>query len=192
MRVMPLPGRMSRSARKGGVILLAAFSLLIIAALLPYLWLAGVRSQITQQKAAYELVAARVGTTEGARAPRLTAEDQPERLFLSGETEGTALAAFQSQVGDAAGRSGMSVLRLQSLPAAGATGLVPVRLSVDCAGSLSQLRSFLAEIEAAVPLVVVTGLEVEPRTSDGEAQPHPSEDLAVSLKLEAYSWRAAP
>lgn len=182
--------KLSPQARRGGLILLAAFVLLAIAALLPYVWLAEVRSEIAHQKAEHELVIARIGRASGRLEPRIMEKDRPERMFLAGATEGTALAAFQSHVADAANRSGLSILRLQPLPAADSKGLVPVRLSVDCAGSLQQLQAFLVGIEAALPLVVVTGLDVEPSTKGADVGPHPSENLAVSLRLEAYSWRA--
>jgi len=114
-------------------------------------------------------------------------------MFLPGTTAGTTLAAFQSLVNAAATRTGISVLRTQPLPTDEVQGLSPYHLAVDAAGSLEQLRAFLATLESDLPVIIVTGFEIEPRSSEGpEAQPYPSEDLAVSLRLEAYAWRGQP
>ena len=179
-------------ARKGAMILACGMIALAVLSVLPFLWYADLREQAATQRAERELVEARAGRQREA-APRLTEADQLDRMFLPGATDGTALAAFQSLVSDAAVRSGMSVLRLQPLPMDAAEGLSPFRLGVDASGSMDQLRAFLTDVESMLPVVIVTGFEIEPRSADGaEADPYPSEDLAVTVELEAFAWRPAP
>lgn len=183
---------LSPEARKGLLVAIGGLALLLAAAVLPYVWHAGLQEGVALQKAELELVEARASRA-GDRNPRLTEADKPERMFLPGTTAGTTLAAFQSLVNEAATRTGISVLRIQPLPADEVQGLSPHRLAVDAAGSLEQLRAFLAALESGLPIVIVTGFEIEPRSSEGPAaQPYPSEDLAMSLRLEAYAWRGQP
>ena len=67
------------------------------------------------------------------------------------------------------------------------------RLAVDAAGSMEQLQRFLAGIESTLPLVIVAGFNIAPRAAAGsDPQPYASDDLAISLTLEAYAWRGAP
>lgn len=183
---------LSQQARKGGLMLLAGLVLLTALAALPFLWQAGLEEQARAGKAEFDLVSARVRRMAGDHRVRLTAADHPERMFVAGATAGTTLAAFQSLVSAAAVKSGLSVLRMQPLPAEAADGLSPYRLSVDATASIEQLRAFLADAESTLPIILVTGFEIAPRSAAGPAeQPYPSEDLAVSLRLEAFGWEAA-
>lgn len=185
-------GGLSPLARKGAVAATSALAVLIVFAALPFLWLARLEGDVAAQKAELALVTARAERTRN-RGLALTAADQPERMFLPAETAGTTLAAFQSLVKDAASRNGMGVLRMQPLPMDEVSGAAPYQLGVDASGSLEQLRNFLADVESMLPLVIVTGLEVRPRVPAGaETQPYSSEDLAVSMKLEAFAWRGVP
>jgi Tfp pilus assembly protein PilO len=179
-------------ARKGAFVVFFGVIGLIAIAALPHVWNAQVRQKVAAQKAELTLVEARARRASENR-PRLTEADQPARMFLPGRTAGTTLAALQSLVSKAAGNSGMSVLRMQPLPVDEVAGASPLRLSVDAKGSLEQLRAFLTDIETMLPLITVTGLDIVPRAGEGpEAQAYPSEDLAVTLKLEAFAWRDAP
>lgn len=185
-------GGLSASARKGAVIVVCGLAGLIGIAALPHVWNAQLREEVAAQKAKLTLVEARSRRADESR-PRLTEADQPARMFLPGKTGGTALAALQSLVSKAAASSGMSVLRMQPLPVDEVAGASPLRLSVDAQGSLEQLRAFLIEIETTLPLIMVTGFGIVPREAEGtEAEAYPSEDLAVTLKLEAFAWRDAP
>ncbi len=183
--------KLSPVALKGGLIVLAAASVLCVLAVLPYVWHGHLRDEAAVQKAELDLLKAKVLARASARGPVLTEADQLENMFLPGSTAGTTLAAFQSIVNEAAGASGISVLRMQPLPTDEAKGLSPYRLAVDAAGSLEQLQSFLVDVEEMLPIVIVTGFDIEPGSADGSG-PYPSEDLAVSLKLEAYAWRGVP
>ena len=193
MSALSPPARLSPLAIRGGALLLAAAVLLCVLAALPYFWQARLAEDVAAQKAELALVKAKVLKHARTRGPVLTEADEPQRLFLPGETAGTMLAAFQGLVSDAAVRSGMSVLRMQPLPADEVQGLSPYRLAVDVSGSLDQLGAFLADVESMAPMITVTGFEITPRGEGGpEAQPYRSEDLAASLRLEAYGWRATP
>ena len=131
---------LSPLARKGALIAAAGLAVLLGVVALPYVWRAQIADEVMAQKAELALVSARVGRAHDR--PRLTEADEPGRMLLPGSTAGTTLAAFQSLVNEAAGRSGMSVLRMQPLPTDEVKGLSPFRLAVDMSGSLEQLRGF--------------------------------------------------
>jgi hypothetical protein len=184
---------LSPTAVKGGLVALAAALLLCVLAILPYFWHAQLRSQAAAHKAELALVKAKAHARANAGGPALTEADDLASMFLPGSTAGTTLAAFQSLVNEQAGASGLSVLRMQPLPTDETAGLSPFRLAVEASGSLEQLQSFLVSVEAMLPIVIVTGFEIQPRAPEGAgSQPYPSEDLAVSLRVEAYAWRVAP
>ena len=191
---LTLPIRsLSPRAMKGAAILLAGAILLLLLAVLPFLWHASMREQAVAQAAERDRVKARVLARADARGRMLTDGDQPQNMFLPGTTAGTTLAAFQTMVSDVAVASGISVLRMQPLPGGEGEGLSAYRLAVDAAGSMEQLQRFLAGIESALPVVIVAGFGIVPRAAAGpERQPFASDDLAISLTLEAYAWRGAP
>lgn len=200
-RPRPAPGAMKLSmpamklsprAKRGAAIVAACAVLLLLLAFLPYVWQASLRQQAAAQTAELELLRAQLLAREGARGPVITGQDPAQDMFLSGTTAGTTLADFQALVSEAAEGSGINVLRIQPLPSDEAKGLSSYRLAVDAAGSLEQLRTFLLDVEAMLPVVIVSGFEIVPRSAGGsEQQPYPSEDLAITLKLEAYAWRGA-
>ena len=187
MNVIGAISDLSPLARKGGLYVLAGFAIAILLAAMPFLWLGSLNEQAVADKTEYDLIAARAARLAENGRVRLTEADQPGRLFIPAETAGTTLAAFQSLVDGVAGKNGLTVTRMTPLPTETQKGLAPYRLSVDATGSIEQLRGFLAEIESGLPLVIVTGFEIKPETaaSSGE-QTFPSENLAVSLRLEAY------
>ena len=191
---LSLPIRsLSPRAMKGAAILLAGAILLLLLAVLPFLWYSSMREQAVAQAAERDRVKARVLARADARGRMLTEGDQPQTMFLPGTTAGTTLAAFQTMVSDVAVASGISVLRMQPLPGGEGEGLSAYRLAVDAAGSMEQLQRFLAGIESALPVVIVAGFGIVPRAAAGpERQPFASDDLAISLTLEAYAWRGAP
>jgi hypothetical protein len=190
---LSLPIRsLSPRAMKGAAILLAGAILLLLLAVLPFLWHASMREQAVAQAAERDRVKARVLARADARGRMLTEGDQPQTMFLPGTTAGTTLAAFQTMVSDVAVASGISVLRMQPLPGGEGEGLSAYRLAVDAAGSMEQLQRFLAGIESSLPVVTVAGFGIVPRAAAGsERQPFASDDLAISLTLEAYAWRGA-
>lgn len=182
-------GGLSPLARKGGLFVLGGIAVVVLLALAPFLWLDSLDEQVAADKTQYDLISARVARLADGHRVRLTEADQPARLFIAGETAGTTLASFQSIVNAVAVKSGLSVTRMQPLPTEAAKGISPYRLSVDATGGIEQLRSFLADVESGLPLIVVTGFEIKPQTAAvaGE-QTFPAENLALSLRLEAYGW----
>ena len=183
-----LAATLSPRARKGAVIAAAGIMLLLVIALLPFLWHAQMREELAAQRAELALVTARAERSTGLSF-RITEADQPERMFLPGTTAGTTLASFQSLVNSAASRSGLNILRMQPLPSDEAAGATPYRLAVDMAGGLLQVRTFLADVETGLPLMTVTSLEIIPRSGE---DPYRSDDIAISLRLEAFGWRDSP
>lgn len=183
--------RLSPLAMKGGAIVLAAVLLLLAFAVFPLLWQAGLRDEAALQQAQLDLLKAKLAARAG-RGPVLTEAQPLDTMFLPGSTAGTTLAAFQETVGATAAVSGLSVLRMQPLAVEETGGLTSYRLSVDVSGSLEQLRAFLVDIEAMLPLVMVTGFDIGPQSDEGSAPAYPSENLAASLRLEAYAWKGTP
>ena len=185
--------KLSPKARQGGAMLLAAARLLHVFAAVPFLWQASLREQSETLRAELDLLKGKLSARTDAAGPVLTEAAALDSMFLPGSTAGTTLAAFQELVGDAAAVSGLSVLRMQPVPVEEKDGLAPYRLAVDATGSLEQLRGFLVDIEAILPVVIVMGFEIQPQSAGGEeAEAEPSEALAVSLRLEAYAWKGVP
>jgi len=185
--------KLSPKARQGGAMLLAAALLLLVFAAVPFFWQASLREQSGTLRAELDLLKGKLSARAGAAGPVLTDAAPLDSMFLPGSTAGTTLASFQELVGDAAAVSGLSVLRMQPVPAEEKNGLSPYRLAVDATGSLEQLRSFLVDVEAMLPVVIVTGFEIQPQSAGGEdADTDPSDALAVSLRLEAYAWKGEP
>lgn len=187
-----LAGGLSSLARRGAAIITAALTALVVLAALPYALHARLQGDALAQRSELALVTARMDRASN-RNPALTQADKPERMFLPTAAAGITLAAFQSLVNEAAARSGMTILRMQPLQTDDIPDASPFRIGVDASGSLEQLRSFLTDVESMLPIIIVNSFEIRPRAPTGaEAQPYPSEDLAVSLKLEAYAWRGLP
>lgn len=184
---------LSPLARKGGLYVLAGALVALLLAVLPFMSLGGLREQAAADRTQYELIAARAARlAEGGRV-RLTDADEPLRLFLPGETAGTTLAAFQSIVTAAAARSGLTVMRMTPLPGEAVDGVPAYRLAVDATGSIAQLRGFLTDVESGLPLVTVTGFDLKPQTAaEPGGQSYPSENLVLTLRLQAYGWGGAP
>ena len=128
---------------KGAWIVLAAVLLLLLAAVLPYVWHGSLRQQAAAQSAELDLLKARVLARESARGPVLTEQDQLQDMFLPGTTAGTTLASFQTSSARRPRQAASSVLRMQPLPTDEVEGLSPYRLAVDATGSLEQLQQFL-------------------------------------------------
>jgi Tfp pilus assembly protein PilO len=185
--------KLSPKARQGAVILLAAASVLLFFATLPFFWQASLREQSAALQAEINLLNSKLAARSGAARSALTEAAPLDSMFLPGSTAGTTLAAFQEFVGEAAAISGLSVLRMQPLAAEEKAGLAAYRLSVEATGSLEQLRAFFVDVETMLPMVIVTGFELQPQSEGGEDMgSDPSESLAVSLRLEAYAWKVAP
>jgi len=144
-------------------------------------------------------VAARAAKAQRDGITRLTEADNVTPMFLDGPTPGLSFAKFQSIAGDAAAAAGLAVKRMQPVDTGDGEAAMPYRLNLDVEGSIEQLRDFLASIESGLPVMFVTGLEIQPagaaETAGGGEQAtdqYPSESLRSTVRLEAYGWRAQP
>lgn len=180
---------LSAEARKGVAVLgVAALTILCVAYLL-YAWHAAAAERLQRAEAEHEMVAARAAKAATEGATRLTGADNVAPMFLEGTTPGLVFAKFQSIAGDAAVAAGLAVKRMQPVDTGDAEGAMPYRLNMDAEGSIEQLRDFLADVEAGLPVMFVTGLEIQPAAAEGEADQFPSEALRMTVRIEAYGWR---
>ena len=182
----------STEARKGmavlGVAGLAVAGLVYVIASLHFV----AADRLRQAESEHEMVAARAAKAEKDGVARLTEADNVAPMFLDGATPGLAFAKFQSIAGEAASAAGLEVKRMQPVDTGDAEATMPYRLNVDVEGSLEQMRDFLADVESGLPLMFVTGLEMQPSTAEGEGDQYPSEKMRMTVRIEAYGWRAGP
>jgi len=183
---------LSAEARKGLAVLGVAALALLCAAYLLYAWHAAAAERLQQAEAEHEMVAARAAKAASEGATRLTEADNVAPMFLEGATPGLVFAKFQSIAGEAATAAGLAVKRMQPVDTGDADGGMPYRLNMDAEGSIEQLRDFLADVESGLPVMFVTGLEVQPSAAEGEDDQYPSEALRMTVRIEAYGWRGQP
>jgi Tfp pilus assembly protein PilO len=185
---------LSAEARKGIAVLAVAALAVLAFGYLILAWQSQEAERLRQAQAENDMVVARTAKAVRDGATRLTAADNVAPMFLDGATPGLAFAKFQSIAGDAATAAGLEVKRMQPADTGDGEGAAPYRLSLDLEGSIDQLRDFLVDVESRLPLMFVTGLEVQPAAGEGEgeADPYPSESLRMTLRIEAYGWRAQP
>ena len=182
----------SAEARKGMAVLAVAGLALLAIAYLLITWHAAALEGLRQAEAEHELVAARAAKAQRDGVTRLTEADAVAPMFLDGATPGLSFAKFQSIAGDAAAAAGLAVKRMQPVDTGDGEASMPYRLNLDVEGSIEQLRDFLADVESGLPLMFVTGLEIQPTGGEGEAAQYPSESLRATVRIEAYGWRAQP
>jgi len=183
---------LSAEARKGLAVLGVAALALLCAAYLLYAWHAAAAERLQQAEVEHEMVAARAAKAASEGATRLTEADNVAPMFLEGATPGLVFAKFQSIAGEAATAAGLAVKRMQPVDTGDADGGMPYRLNMDAEGSIEQLRDFLADVESGLPVMFVTGLEVQPSAAEGEDDQYPSEALRMTVRIEAYGWRGQP
>ncbi|MCA3561122.1 MAG: hypothetical protein IOC82_08865 [Aestuariivirga sp.] len=183
---------LSGEARKGVAVLAVAALAAVVLAYLLLVWNAQAAERLAEARSGHDLVAARTAKAVREGATRLTAADDVAPMFLEGATPGLAFAEFQSVAGDAATAAGLAVKRMQPVDPGDSEGSAPYRLSMDAEGSIGQLRDFLAGIESRLPVMFVTGLEIQPAAGAGEGDPYPSESLRMTVRIEAYGWRVQP
>ena len=189
--IRPIQG-FSAEARKGMAVLGVAGLALACLLYVTVGWHSVAAERLRQAEAEHEMVAARAAKAQQDGVARLTDADNVAPMFLDGSTPGLAFAKFQSITGEAAGAAGLEVKRMQPVDTGDAEGTMPYRLSVDVEGSIEQMRDFLADIESGLPIMFVTGLEMQPSAAEGEGDQYPSEALRMTVRIEAYGWRAQP
>jgi len=183
---------LSAAARTGLAILAAAVLAVLALAYLLLAWQQAAEDRHVQALAEHDMVMARAAKAVREGAARLTASDQVEQMFLAGDTPGLAIANFQNIAGDAASESGLSVVRMTPVDVGDAGDGKPFRLSIDADGSLAQLEAFLVAIERALPVMIVSRLELQPAAAEGTADPFPSEALRISVAVDAEGTGAKP
>ncbi len=192
MTLLKSAQRFSAEARKGMAVLAVALLALIVMAYLLLAWHSAAAERLRQAEAEHDMVAARVAKAAGEGVTRLTEADNVGPMFLEGATPGLVFAKFQSIAGEAATAAGLAVKRMQPVDTGDGEGSMPYRLNMDAEGSIEQLRDFLADVESGLPIMFVTGLEIQPSAGEGEADQYPSEALRMTVRIEAYGWRAQP
>ena len=182
----------SAEARKGMAVLAVAALAVIVMVYLLLAWHSAAAERLRQAEAEHDMVAARAAKAAGEGVMRLTEADKVAPMFLEGATPGLVFAKFQSIAGEAASAAGLAVKRMQPVDTGDGEGSMPYRLNMDAEGSIEQLRDFLADVESGLPIMFVTGLEIQPSAGEGEADQYPSEALRMTVRIEAYGWRAQP
>jgi Tfp pilus assembly protein PilO len=182
----------SAEARKGMAVLAVAALAVIVMIYLFLAWHSAAAERLRQAEAEHDMVAARAAKAAGEGVTRLTEADKVDPMFLEGATPGLVFAKFQSIAGEAASAAGLAVKRMQPVDTGDGEGGMPYRLNMDAEGSIEQLRDFLVDVESGLPVMFVTGLEIQPSAGEGEADQYPSEALRMTVRIEAYGWRAQP
>lgn len=181
--------RLSPKGRWGLALLTGIFLALTGAAILPYVWIASLAAELQEKRAELRFMESRLQAAKGGVKVRLTAADNIDPLFVAGTTQGLALAGLQGFLGKLASDNGMAVERLQPLQAEYQGGLAVLRMEVEAAGSIENLRNYLLAVETGQPLIFVNRVRIS--APEGASQDNgglPSERLDVALQLEAYGW----
>ena len=192
MTLLSATRELSADARRGVAVLAVVLLALVVAAYLLLAWHSAAADRLRQAEAEHDMVVARTAKAASDGTTRLTAADEVAPMFLDGATPGLAFAKFQSIAGDAATAAGLEVKRMQPVDTGDGEGALPYRLNVDAEGSIEQLRNFLADVESRLPIMFVTGLEIQPASAEGEGDEYPSESLRMTVRIEAYGWRVQP
>ncbi len=182
----------SAEARKGIAVLAVAALAVIVMVYLLLAWHSAAAERLRQAEAEHDMVAARAAKAVSEGVTRLTEADKVDPMFLEGATPGLVFAKFQSIAGEAATAAGLAVKRMQPVDTGDGEASMPYRLNMDAEGSIEQLRDFLIDVESGLPIMFVTGLEIQPSAGEGEADQYPSEALRMTVRIEAYGWRAQP
>ncbi len=181
--------RLSGKGRWGLVLVITGCLGLVAAAVLPFVWTASLAAELGEKRIELTFIESRLKAAKGGVKVRLTAGDNIEPLFVAGTTPGLALAGLQGFLGKLASDNGMAVERLQPLQAENEGGLAVLRMEVEAAGSIENLRNYLLAIEAGQPLIFVNRIRIAaPEGGPQEGNALPSERLSVALQLEAYGW----
>ena len=184
---------LSRRAFAGVLVLVTAFAVLILVAVLPYLWLASLQNAISQRTADVRFLEARVNKGSNNGRAGLAAGDDVTPIFISGNTPGLGHAGLQRLVDRLAQENGLGVERIQPMQSDEAGALTTLRMELEATGNIENLREFLLALETGTPLVFVNEARVSPgRPSEDDTDALPSDNLSISLQLEAFAWREDP
>jgi hypothetical protein len=180
---------LSRRGAWGLAILVTAVLTMGAVAALPHVWYAVNDARLAESRIDLRFIEAKMKAANGTRPTGLTASDNIEPLFVGGATSGMALAGLQRLIGKLAEENGMVVERTQPLQTEHSNGLAVLRMEVEAAGSIENLRGYLLAIEAGQPLIFVNQAKISaPVSADESGTVLPSDKLAVALQLETYGW----
>lgn len=184
---------LNRQAAAGLIVLAAAAAVLIVLAGLPHWWTMVTKEDIALRQAEAKFLEARVSKASAGSRAGFVAGDDVRPIFLAARTAGLGHAALQREVDRRAEESGLAVMRIQPLQSDEAGNLTTLRMEVEASGSIEALQQFLVALEAGTPFVFVSAARIAPgRADDPESSALPSENLNVSLQLEAFAWRDDP
>jgi Tfp pilus assembly protein PilO len=181
-----------RFSRKGlvgmGLIALTLLVFTLIAAT-PFLWRQSMLPELEESRRLLALIEQKLKDAEANRKPQAVTAENAGQAFVEGATAGLSTAGLQRIMVDLARASGFRVERVQPLPAEESSGLARLRLDIELAGSIEALRDYLLAVEQGAPLIFVKELHIgTPPNQEQGQNPFPSEQLTVSLQVEAYSW----
>lgn len=196
---MSRPPRLSRRALWGIVFLMLGFAALAAAAWGPFLYRAALAPQLDDAGQMLALLEAKIKAAGAKEKPPLVSAADAPRAFVEGRTAGLATAAVQRIAVDVATASGLTVEKVQPLPAEQKDAIATLRLQVDMSGSLDAFRAFLIGLEGGAPLLFVKEAHfaapaITP-SQDGEngaSEGQPSDNLQASVTIEGYGWWGEP
>jgi hypothetical protein len=185
----------ARRSRFSGKGLIGAMLLLLVllglagAAAAPFYWRKAMAPELEESRRMLALIEQKLKDAEANRKPQAVNAKNAGLAFVEGTTAGLATASLQKVMVDGAKANKMRVERVQPLPAETVGGLTRLRLDIEVVGGLEGLNDYLLAIESGAPLIFVKEFHITtPLNREEEPNPYPSENLSVSLQVEAYSW----
>ena len=180
---------LSRQGVFGATLLAATGIALGAMAAAPFLWSIGAQQALADARLELAFLESKLKPDGRAKPEGFTAADDVTPLYIGGATPGLALADFQRRIERAATEAGMDLIRSQPLQVEATPGQAALRMDIDVAGNLENLRGLLHTIETGEPFMFVTSAKIAPaRSGDGGL---PSDNLTASLQLEAFGWQEA-
>ena len=183
---------LSARARWGAALIAGGLCLLAMLAATPFVWRHVMQSQLDEGRQLLTLIESRLDAAGKGRKATVLAAADAALAYVPGATAGLATANLQKLLVDLATASGQRVERVQPLPAEEKNGLAQLRLEIATTGNVESLRSYLLAIETGTPLLFIREAHLStPTAVSGDTGQLPSDNLAVSLQVEAYGWWGA-
>ena len=188
---MSLNISLSRKGWLGVGVVLIAIIILLTMATVPLLWRQSVDERLSVQTALLEQIESKFKSSSSQNRSIALTEQGAEQAFVGGETHGLANANLQRLLAELATANGLKLENVQSFPLEQNGSLSRLRLAATAHGGIESLRNYLLAIEAGTPLLFVTGATIEtPAIADKTASAFPSDNLAINVEIEAFTWRA--
>ena len=182
--------RLSAKGGAGIALLATCLVALAMAGTVPWIWALSAQEQLGDSTSELAFLQDKLTTRGNVSATGLTEADDLDALFIPGGTPGLELAGLQQRMGELAAASGMTFERSQPLPSEDQDGLARQRLEIEVTGSIDGLRSYLHAFETGHPFACVNRATIL-RNGKGDVNGDvlPSDNLRVSLLIEAFGWR---